>query len=234
MPAEGRSGTHQLRPGEVHLWYALLAAVPDPVRSLDLSAEEWSRADRFRNREDQEAFLRGRGFLRAALGAYLGLPPYSGPLDADSRGKPSLPAGAGLEFSFSRTSGAAMCALGRSSVGIDIERLAPQPDRDGLLAEVCTPREREAYALIPEAERDRAFLRLWVSKEAVLKLEGSGLGHHPRRLEVAPWCWETEAFPCRLGDRSLFVHGFTFPGPCLGALATWEKPVGLQLNPFCA
>jgi 4'-phosphopantetheinyl transferase len=206
----------------VHVWYALLADLQPDIESLSicLTPAEQLRAARFILDRDRVAFTLAHGFQRCVLGWYPGAQPH--------------PAG-GREpgFSHARTPGAALCAVGAGqALGIDIERVQPLPDLEDLARSVLTPREQEGFAALPANLRDRAFSLLWVSKEAVLKLEGSGLGIDPRDLEVGPACWREPSFGVRLGERDFSVRTFGLADPYLAALATPREPRAVHLARF--
>ncbi|UHQ23222.1 4'-phosphopantetheinyl transferase superfamily protein [Lysobacter sp. 5GHs7-4] len=75
----------------------------------------------------------------------------------------------------------ALTAHGR--VGVDLERLRPRPRALAVSERYFTA--PETAWLDAQADRDRAFLRLWCLKEAVLKAHGHGLsfGLHRLRFE---------------------------------------------------
>ena len=154
----------------------------------------------------------------------------------DGAGRPFLPRSTpgveGLDFSLSRAGGAAACAMGCwNPVGVDIERLERLPDLPELAEAVLTAREREAFAALPPSRRRRAFHLLWVSKEAVLKLEGSGLGIHPATFEAGPGCWEEESFSVQLGNRRSFVRIFAIGNDHVAAVAS-QAPADAVLTRF--
>ncbi len=66
-----------------------------------------------------------------------------------------------------------MC--GAAPVGVDVERVRPRPRALALARSRLHPKEADALAAVPDAERDEAFARLWTAKEAVLKARGTGL-----------------------------------------------------------
>lgn len=60
-------------------------------------------------------------------------------------------------------------------VGVDIEIATPGLDPKGIAADYFSTAEAGAIAPLAEPEACEAFLRLWVAKEAALKLTGRGI-----------------------------------------------------------
>jgi phosphopantetheinyl transferase len=72
----------------------------------------------------------------------------------------------------------------RGHVGVDIEIHRSQFDHPGLTRRMCTAAEHEMIREL-EPERRRAWLaRLWTAKEAVSKLDGSGLRKDFRQMHL--------------------------------------------------
>ena len=239
LRSPGSADRRSLGPGEVQVWYTLLSDLHPHLASLSgcLSPSERLRAARFRQEKDGLDFTLSHGFLRTVLGGQLGASACAASWSVDPFGKPhpaeAGPGGDVLEFSLSRASGAAVCALSRQDpVGIDVERLEPRPDLQALAASVLTPREREAFASLPANQHERAFHLSWVCKEALLKLEGVGLGVHPRAIEVGPACWEARTFSLLWEGQGRFVRMFEFADHYVAALATLSEPYAVQFARF--
>jgi hypothetical protein len=62
-------------------------------------------------------------------------------------------------------------------LGIDIERVRPVPDAAGIVARFGSAFEVASFGLVPEQDRDAAFLRWWTAKEAFVKMMGTGLDY---------------------------------------------------------
>jgi hypothetical protein len=78
----------------------------------------------------------------------------------------------------------ALIACHEAPVGVDIERIEPCDEAFG--DSISTPAERAARP--QRLERDRFFISLWSSKEALSKALGDALAYDPRRLE-GPGSW---------------------------------------------
>jgi 4'-phosphopantetheinyl transferase len=134
---------------------------------------------------------RGREPLRALLGVYLGLPAEEVVLIEGEHGRPELapPWSQFLHFNWSHSGDKAIIvvALGLAP-GVDIERIRPRPRSAELAERFFHPDEAAALLALDESIRERAFLRLWTGKEAVLKALGRGIafGLHRLHLSVSP------------------------------------------------
>ena len=99
-----------------------------------------------------------------------------------SRGKPYFE-NSPYHFSISHTSRHAFCVLATVPVGIDAEEL-DRPVRLSLAKRVFSPQEQQRFA--QAADPHRAFLSLWVLKEAAVKLTGEGLHGIPNATDFSP------------------------------------------------
>jgi 4'-phosphopantetheinyl transferase len=139
------------------------------------------------------AMQQGRAPLLALLAAYLDTPTPSVVLDQDARGKPrlaprSFAAGATdrLEFNWSHSGDFALVALARGcELGVDIDRFGKNQRSLENARRFFDPAEADALAQLEPDIRDRAFIKLWCAKEAVLKAVGEGLSFGLARLAFA-------------------------------------------------
>lgn len=98
------------------------------------------------------------------------------------RGKPYFVEG-NLHFSISHTPKHVFCALSERNVGLDAEEMDRAVDlrlADKILS------ENEKCRLAQAADRQAALLRLWVLKEAAVKLTGEGLRGYPNHTDFSP------------------------------------------------
>jgi 4'-phosphopantetheinyl transferase len=125
--------------------------------------------------------------LRAVLGIYLGVPAGDVTFHEDEHGRPELasPWRDVLHFNWSHSGEMAIIAVARDVIpGIDIEQLRPRPRAIQLAERFFHPAEIAALEALEDSSREAAFLRLWTSKEAVLKALGRGLAFGLNRLHV--------------------------------------------------
>ncbi|MFF2348933.1 4'-phosphopantetheinyl transferase family protein [Kitasatospora sp. NPDC058115] len=140
-----------------------------------LTAVEKERAARFRHESGRVDFIAAHALVRLCAAGLLGVPadrlalaqhcPDCGKGD---HGKPYLPNHPGIEVSLSHTKGVVAAAAAHRPVGVDVELT----DRGGTLLDVA-PRVLTAQELRQVREHPdpaRAFLRLWVRKEALIKI----------------------------------------------------------------
>jgi len=147
---------------------------------------------------------------QAWLAAALGVAPGALNLGREPRGRPRLgPPHADYDCSWSHSGDGLLIALGHGvQLGVDCERVRARPRALDLAQRFFTPREHDWLAdFAAGPARDRAFLRLWCAKEAVLKAHGHGLSFGLEKLRFA----ET-------GDALALVEC----DPALGAPAEWS------------
>ncbi len=166
---------------EVHLWQASLVVSASELQQYaqSLSADEQTRADRFRFPRDSHRFIASRGILRALLGRYLKTSPEELQFCYSKQGKPALAAAFatfGLEFNLSHSEDLMVCAIARDCrIGIDLEYLRPVANLEDLTQRFFAPREHTAIHALPDELRLRSFFQHWTCKEALLKATGDGL-----------------------------------------------------------
>lgn len=173
-PAFGRAP----RADEVFAWVVDLTRPPVCSDALfaRLTPAEQARAQRYKITKAREQFVIGRGLLRGLLSDFLGVEPLAVPLELLPSGKPVLAGGAGLHFNVTHTDGVAVLAAGYSRVGVDVERVRPLADADGLVGRYFSAAEGAAFRALPECHRLPAFFRGWTCKEAVIKAAGTTVG----------------------------------------------------------
>ncbi len=140
-----------------------------------LSPEETARAERLAIPAIRERFLLRHGILREMLGAMLGEAPGALRFINGPDGKPALAEG-DVAFNLSKSGdGLLIAAVRGAALGCDLEQLRPNSEAKSIAARWFSAGEREALARLEGDRFDRAFMRLWVRKEALLKAIGTGL-----------------------------------------------------------
>jgi len=166
---------------EVHVWRVALDLEPARVRDLMpiLSPDECARAERFYSQKDGRHFTVGRAVLRAILGLYLRMKPEHVPFRYSAHGKPEVASACSrgaLRFNLSHSHNLALCAVARERpVGVDIEHIRDDPDRDRVAERFFSPHETAALRALPANARREAFFACWTRKEAYVKARGEGL-----------------------------------------------------------
>jgi len=164
-------------------------------------------------------FAIGRLRLRELLGALLGLPAATVPIQIGLHGKPALSHGVhagGLRFSVAHCEELLLVAVTRiGDVGIDVERVRPIERWARVADRVFAPAERAALGREVESgeEPSAVFFRHWCRGEAELKAIGCGIsglgahrdGWHPAGLKVV----ELSAIPLpnALADEGVRYQG---------------------------
>lgn len=162
----------------VHVFHLDLSALGgELVACRDiLSADEMTRAGSYAFAHLRRRFILRRGLLRRLLGAWVGSPPEALTFAAGPYGKPFLDTPGAPFFNLADCGDDVVVAVSRChEVGIDLERLRVLEDADSLAAQCFSTVELAAYGALDARVRQRAFLRGWTSKEAVIKALGTGL-----------------------------------------------------------
>lgn len=160
---------------DVHLWWWPLHHERSDS-NVGLDPQEQAVAAAFHRAGDRNAYVQSHQGLRRVLSCYSGVAPERVRLARLSTGKPVFANDVSLHFNLSHTAGYAVCAVTRiGPIGVDIEAMRPLEDLAAIGPLSCTAPEWASLLQREPAERERAFLQLWVRKEARLKAGGEGL-----------------------------------------------------------
>lgn len=167
-----------------------------------LPEDERERARRFIVNAAARRFVIARTLLRRTLAERLDAAPSALIFGIGEHGKPHLrqpkpPAVFGFNLSHSGEVVVLVTAAGE--IGVDVEELRKVPAAERLARRYFSPSEREFVLAVDDADRERAFFRIWTQKEAWLKATGLGVGM--RLADV-----ETEADPAK-PPRLLTISG---------------------------
>jgi len=127
----------------------------------------------------------------------------------------------------------------RSEIGIDVERIRPEPAREKVTEHFFSPGELATLRAVPPAAQAEAFPRCWTCKEAFVKARGDELAlpldsfgvtltadEQPRLLRTA---WDpAEAGSWSLHDLSSAFRGYVASVAVPGA--GWSVQVHPALN----
>lgn len=151
-----------------------------------LAPDEQERARRFSFDRDRNRFVAARSTLRTLLGRYLSCVPEQIQFNYGVRGKPAIavPTSHRLHFNLSHSGSWAVLAIATESVGVDLEQGNPRVEAVALANRFFSTEDRSWLLAHPPEDRQRAFFRLWVAREAVLKADGTGLNFPLDRLAV--------------------------------------------------
>ncbi len=183
--------------GRLLLWWTPLDLSATALREAGecLTTEELRRAERYAQAKDRDRFVAARAGLRRVLARQLGCPPAQVRIEVAEGGKPHL-AGSDLRFNASRSGDKALYATSwTTEVGVDLERIRPDVDVDGLARRFFTEKERRALASRTGEERLVAAFECWTRKEAYVKGVGAGLRLPLKELDV----WSGRDEPTTVG-----------------------------------
>jgi 4'-phosphopantetheinyl transferase len=171
---------------EVEVWWGRIEQVRAEFAD-DLDPVELQRLKAYHRTEDQARFLLGCTIVRRALAARWSLPAASIKLDrtCPDCGKPHGKVRAeGVELSVTHSGELVGVAVGDRPVGIDVEKVDPGIDVDGVARISLSAAE---LAALPQGDgRARAFTTYWTRKEAIVKATGHGLRTDLRTIATAP------------------------------------------------
>ena len=151
----------------------------DTLRGI-LVDDEIQRADKFVFDKDRNTFARSRCALRLILARFLRCEPGEIVFDFNEHGRPevSLPASSSVNFNLSHSGDKALIALSRSrTVGLDLNNLNQEREWQPIARRSFSMAEQKALFLLPEAEREKMFYRIWGQKEAYTKALGDGFSY---------------------------------------------------------
>ncbi|MBF5058993.1 4'-phosphopantetheinyl transferase superfamily protein [Candidatus Neptunochlamydia vexilliferae] len=173
----------RLKSGETHIWYLSPSEVE--IKTHFLSSDEIERGKAFRFDRHRKTFWAYRILLRKVLSLYTGVPPEELLFNYTPFGKPYIDHEFPLWFNLSHTEPlAALAITGDCPVGIDIEKVGPIEDLEGLVDQFFSPQEFREFKSLNKKEQTDAFYFLWTCKESYVKGIGEGLFHSLDRFSV--------------------------------------------------
>jgi 4'-phosphopantetheinyl transferase len=170
----------------VEVWWARIDQARDEFVA-DLDEVERERLAAYRRDDDQARFLLGCTIVRRLLAAQFSLPAAKVRLDRSCPecGKPHGKVRAdGVELSVTHSGELVGVAIGDRPVGLDVEKVDPTVDVDGVARLALAPEEVQELDRYDGIERVGAFTTYWVRKEAVVKATGDGLRADLRTVTV--------------------------------------------------
>lgn len=157
-----------------------------------VSEDERARADRFVYEAHKHRFVAAHAALRTVLGTELGVPPLAIEFGSGARGRPTLAAPRTdpvVHFSLSHSHEGCLIGLAAGRrIGVDIEKLRPQFDCQGIADRYFTSHEADMIRRARGSSQSKLFFGTWTRKEAYLKAKGVGLYGSLTALE----CDETD------------------------------------------
>ena len=155
-----------------------------------LSEEEKERFNRYKNEKAQFTFLTARVYLRVLLSCIISknknwIATQSSTarnddlssliIETTPSGKPYLKDYPTLFFNISHTSNLILIGIANSPIGVDVEKIDRNADKDGIIKHFFSEKEQQSFFSQPENKKELAFVKGWTRKEAILKATGEGL-----------------------------------------------------------
>lgn len=149
---------------------ALWSTLPERELSGLLTRAERRRAARFRREADRRDYVVAHVLVRHCAAEVLGLPhdklalsQYCDRCGPGDHGRPYLEQAPELGISISHTRGYVCVAAGTGRVGVDVEWVPEGPFDTAVAGQALAPAE------VPLVTDNRALIRQWVRKEALVK-----------------------------------------------------------------
>jgi 4'-phosphopantetheinyl transferase len=214
----------------VDIWVIACAPAPRriPPPAGFCSSEELARAGRMMAESSRNRFLLVRSAVRDILSRYIsGAKPQELVFDAGLHGKPRLEEFS-LHFNVSHSGSAALCAVAREELGIDLETVRPIPNLLSIAESFFT---REEYKLIRRrspAGGCGAFLQIWTRKEACSKALGYGLATPYWELSTGIGAQDEGNIvqEIQMAGRRVFLRNLPMDGKWFAALGCLGKEIG--------
>jgi 4'-phosphopantetheinyl transferase len=172
----------ELKSNEIHIYSAHLTELEplSKVKMALLSPDELERAKRFKFDHLRQRFVLCRAILREILGQYISADPASISFAYSENGKPSIadmPSGSpAISFNVSHTENTVVFAFAiERELGIDVEKIKPVSDSDGIAMNYFSKHELKTYLDAPPEEKAKVFLGCWTRQEALAKAKGIGI-----------------------------------------------------------
>ena len=179
----------ELVENEVDIWEVALDVTKEAAAKCEaiLSPDEAVRMSRFVDAGAGRQYAISRGSLRRILSRYLGKPTEGVVFTTTGDGKPALaaPNPSGLEFNTSHSGALALIGVTRArQIGIDVEQVRMIPKALQLAERFFSSAEHRMLCDLPEDERSRAFLSVWVAREGNAKARGLSVWHGLANLKA--------------------------------------------------
>lgn len=202
---------NMLEHGEIEVWQ--VRGTPDT--SL-LSQDEKSKLKGISAQDVRETFLLSKCAIRFLLAKYTEKPSEEKCVDTHPGGKPFFVNHPNLHFSLSHSGGEVAIAFSRTPIGFDVEKKERCADFVSIAQRFFSVAEAAQIAAAGERAAS-LFVDLWTAKEAILKLEGSGISGGLERALV----WSE--FEGELDGRRVHLHRMEWPG-FVARVASFEEP----------
>lgn len=204
-----------------------------------LSEDERRRAARFAFPDLRQKFTLARAILRRLIANFCGTDPAALRFSYGPQGKPFIAhPQQPIQFNASHSADLAAYVItgGEDIVGIDIEKCRPMSDIEDIAKRFFCPAECDELMSVTPVDRQEAFFRYWVRKEAYIKAVGGGLSIDLSSFRVSPFSQDPtavlEIFDNSSESSRWAIHGFTPIKNYCGAVALRDPQCSLQFHPL--
>jgi 4'-phosphopantetheinyl transferase len=173
---------------EVQVWVASLDVTDERYDALArvLPSEEKKRAESLTPIAARR-FVVARGILRTLLAGFTGIPAEKLRFNYGISGKPSLVDRDNVHFNISHSAELGLFAFSPDRpVGVDVENERPVRRLLDVAQRFMSDDELRTLVDTAPEERDAAFLKAWVVREARLKAEGKGVWSGSEHINPRP------------------------------------------------
>jgi len=199
----------------MHLWAVQIS----DENAVCQSADEASRSQAITDEKTRVNQAAAQGGLRRVLAAYCGEAPQDIVIARAVHGKPYVERGP--EFNLSHTRHQIFVIVSKHAVGLDIEAVDRPVRAVELAQKFFNPEDQRMFAGLSEGAASALFLRLWVCKEAMVKLSGDGVYHGLRDARVI--LADGEIVGGEYRGRTVHLSTFQPAAGFLAAVASWQK-----------
>jgi 4'-phosphopantetheinyl transferase len=194
------------------MWLVRMRQSPRSAVLGLLSEAERERAGRFRMPWLRNRYVAAHAGLRLLGERYFGIAAPCQRFETNEFGKPCLAGVRHAQCNISYSRDHALIGLSRNKeIGVDIEAIRPIEDASELMERHYTHEEQAVLRRMrrPEAAFNKAFLTVWVRKEACVKALGSGLSIPLETIE----CGVTDRMTTvEVGSRQIHTGVIHAPG----------------------
>lgn len=138
------------------------------LKELDLQ-----RLSRIVRQEDKNIFLSSQVMKKIICGQYLNCPPEEVFFAYTENKKPFISDKSDFHFNVSHSGNWLVMVFSRNPCGIDVEKIQPDFDFEGVIRITFHP--EEIGYILQNPDHSNAFFRIWSIKESFLKATGVGL-----------------------------------------------------------
>jgi 4'-phosphopantetheinyl transferase len=207
-----------LKYGEFDVW----RIKGNPDLSL-LSRDELERFHAMSGEKTRQMFSLSRSAIRKIVDFYKVQEIAEKCIHVHPGGKPFFVNNPDLHFSLSHTEDELAIAFSCTPVGFDLEKKGRRGREWASLARRFFSPEEASQVEATGGDVERCFLEFWTGKEAILKLDGSGISGGLERARV--WS-DSEG---SLGERRVYLHRMDWPAH-IAHIASFEKISSVRLR----